>query len=481
MPTKEVDGKESHFFPFLSIVRFPLAIWVVLHHLLDDGFVVWQVFPNLVKGFIFSGTFAVGVFFVISGFVITQSLLQSSSLKSFYTKRIRYLFPLFLLTTIIAYMNNPIDRKYILRNLLGLNVLQFNSSWFTLNGPAWSVSLELFFYLSSPLWIPLISRIAIKRSALAICLSVSVGLPLIMKSFISYELLFHAFYHGPIGNFLAFTSGSLLFHIRREDGMASLIQPKLTIGILCTLLLFSFYFFKQVYPWTMFGGLGYFAGVLIVASSPSDSANAETSILKRLLIRCGEASFVIYITQWMYLGLLRETLTANSSFLTFFFLISFELVVLVFLCYLIQIGLVLPIANFGIRALFKPNPKRAFLGLASILIMIGLSIHQPKYFDPIEEIERTDIDSYYIDSKVESGYATFSIVNQSSDSIYIHKCQFFIEELSPQTQMERMRKFVVSVESYVSGYAKVYFDYRLAESELLAIEKRPESVTIYCY
>lgn len=67
MPTKDGDRRELHFFPFLSIVRFPLAIWVVLHHLLDDGFVVWEAFPNFVKGFIFSGTFAVGVFFVISG------------------------------------------------------------------------------------------------------------------------------------------------------------------------------------------------------------------------------------------------------------------------------------------------------------------------------------------------------------------------------------------------------------------------------
>lgn len=382
---------------------------------------------------------------------------------------------------IIAYINKPIDRKYILRNLLGLNVLQFNSSWFTLNGPAWSVSLELFFYLLSPLWIPLISRIAIKRSALAICLSVSVGLPLIMKFFISSDVLFHASYHGPISNFLAFTSGSPLFLIRREVGMASLIQPKLAIGIVCIVLLPSFFFLRQVYPLTMFGGPAYLVGILIVAISRSDSTHAETSNLKKLLIRCGEASFVLYITQWMYLGVLREILTSVSSFSIFLLLSILELMILVLLCYVIHTGLVLPIANLGIRALFKPNPKWAFFGLTSIFIIIGLSIHQPKYFDPIEGIGRTDIDSYYLYSNVESGFATFSIVNRSSDSIYIHKCQFLIENLSSPTQMERMKKFVVSVESYISGLEKVYFDYNLSEGELLAIEKRPRSVTTYCY
>ncbi len=156
-----------------DFLRFLFAFIVLLGHL-----VFISQLPALQFLLpIFNTYISITGFFVISGFLITQSYVRSSSMKSYFAKRAKRLLPAYILIVggcaiglvclssydAATYFTHPQFRQYLLANLSFLNFLQpclpgvFESDVFdcSVNPALWTLKIEVAFYLCVPIiiWI----------------------------------------------------------------------------------------------------------------------------------------------------------------------------------------------------------------------------------------------------------------------------------------------------------------------------------------
>jgi peptidoglycan/LPS O-acetylase OafA/YrhL len=125
----------------LNVFRFIAVIIVINFH-----------YGKLYPGFLTSGPEMVTFFFVLSGavLVLTYYEREKFSSKEFFLKRIKKLYPSYLIALItVAYLSNNVFDDKLLLSLLAIQ------AWFPphaldLNFPAWAISSEVFFYLSFP-------------------------------------------------------------------------------------------------------------------------------------------------------------------------------------------------------------------------------------------------------------------------------------------------------------------------------------------
>lgn len=152
-----------------DLLRLVFAIAVVFEHayLVGLGPLRLSAF-----GVTFEGYNALQCFFVISGYLIFQSWENSSSVWSYASKRIRRVYPAYAavvigmaflggaLTTLspAAYFGSSEWFRYLGTNLLFLNFLQpslpgvFTGSVEPIvNGPLWTIKVEVMFYMTVPL------------------------------------------------------------------------------------------------------------------------------------------------------------------------------------------------------------------------------------------------------------------------------------------------------------------------------------------
>ena len=88
----------------LTSLRGLAALWVVLYHFQGD-IVTLLPFSKFLLPFVVQGHFAVPIFFVLSGFVLTYNYLESmsgslsrSELVQFWARRLLRIYPLHLVT-----------------------------------------------------------------------------------------------------------------------------------------------------------------------------------------------------------------------------------------------------------------------------------------------------------------------------------------------------------------------------------------------
>lgn len=116
---------------------------------------------------------AVNVFFILSGFWVTQSYLRSSSIKEYAKKRCVKIFPLYFTVVIFSaillvcfstlsardYFTDSGFIKYLIANLTTLNfihptlpgVFEGLALGGSVNGSLWTIKIELGFYIILPL------------------------------------------------------------------------------------------------------------------------------------------------------------------------------------------------------------------------------------------------------------------------------------------------------------------------------------------
>ena len=143
--------------PSLTSMRFFAALMVALFHAC-----VWSSVP---LGPFRYGFVGVTFFYILSGFVLTWTWRPHDSLRFFYLRRFARVYPLHLLTAMIALAFAALGVRgegevSPLTALLNLALLQ---AWVpdlavvgALNGPSWSLSNEAFFYAVFPLLVGLL-------------------------------------------------------------------------------------------------------------------------------------------------------------------------------------------------------------------------------------------------------------------------------------------------------------------------------------
>lgn len=187
-------------FAALEGIRGILACWVVVGHILwGVGFLPENV-PPIVR-LAMAGEFAVDVFVILSGFVVTHLLLSKDEpYKIYIVRRFLRLWPMhmviLILTIVYLFWVMPLldlpttglenftiaaglDEHW--PELIAANIAMLHGlipeAWIdagslAINAPAWSISLEWQFYLLAPWLIIAIKKISIKWLAMAIVLIV---------------------------------------------------------------------------------------------------------------------------------------------------------------------------------------------------------------------------------------------------------------------------------------------------------------------
>jgi peptidoglycan/LPS O-acetylase OafA/YrhL len=131
---------QKQYFPALDVLRFFAAGWVMLFHyfLFFSGDLHFYRFGNL----------GVQLFFIISGFVIAESI-QGKTLKQFAHGRFVRLFPIFWVACTITYLftlwaGSGVRFSTYLVNMtmIGFNAIKDQS----VDPVYWSLTVELFFY-----------------------------------------------------------------------------------------------------------------------------------------------------------------------------------------------------------------------------------------------------------------------------------------------------------------------------------------------
>ena len=131
--------------------------------------------------------FAVGIFFIISGFWVTRSLLASGSLKSYFLKRIKKIFPLYYIVlfsfALLSFFFTELSApqyflckeffKYLITNSITLNFLcpslpgAFGGR--AVNGSLWTIKIEVGFYVVLPALIFLMKKLTCSRKNICCC------------------------------------------------------------------------------------------------------------------------------------------------------------------------------------------------------------------------------------------------------------------------------------------------------------------------
>lgn len=140
-----------------DILRIIAALMVFVIHL----FIFVPGFPRPVYDVLSNGGYGVSIFFVISGFLIMESLEHSKSIKEFYCKRISKLIPAYYAILIVGVvvwdkwlMQMPKDGFVLgwLRYFLCLNTWVPSSDYYHWNDlwGLWTIGCFVFFYLIAP-------------------------------------------------------------------------------------------------------------------------------------------------------------------------------------------------------------------------------------------------------------------------------------------------------------------------------------------
>ena len=157
------SSHESELFPSLNGLRALCLLLVFFNHLtfqnnvLADFFAIkWlQPFSLLLK----DGHLAVNMFFVISGFLITNVLLKEESLngkisiKNFYFRRILRIFPAFYFLLLVYYLLQLLGQIHFstnswLTSLTYMKYFNWENDWASAH--FWTLSIEEHFYFLWP-------------------------------------------------------------------------------------------------------------------------------------------------------------------------------------------------------------------------------------------------------------------------------------------------------------------------------------------
>lgn len=295
----------------LTSLRFFAAAGVVVHHLMD-----WQI-PHI------NFDFGVGVsfFFVLSGFILTYVYqAPQQKLGKYYLARVARIFPLHIATLLFAalFLVPGYTARGPLEFVQNLFLLQ---SWtptfasvFSYNHVAWTLSVELLFYLIFPAVIfmqraymaVLLLTVALIISALAFIDTTSAANVSSETGFSTIALV-QSYPILRLPEFLLGIGCALLFAKRHSVGMT---KPVVTVFEIGCLLIFAgaVLLHPSAAAWLQSEGVGHstLTWLKIVGYAPAfgliifvfaHEAGAVSQALRwRPLVILGEASFALYMT-----------------------------------------------------------------------------------------------------------------------------------------------------------------------------------------
>ena len=312
----------------LTGLRFYAAFVVLLRHTVPE---LWPA-PVLTQ-LAAIGPIGVGFFFVLSGFILTWTWNPGVSTRVFYGRRIARIYPLHILTTLIAVgiflaagtadIGNAILSVFLLHAWGG-------DGWAAgTNGPSWSLSVEAFFYLLAPFLIPVIARLDPKK-----CLWVVLGSMAAMGVWtVAYagatlvDLPVNPFstYTNPVYRLGEFAIGIAIASAMRSGWRLPLtFRAAAALGGAAYVLLAAVNWIVAEYGPSLGDTAGLplgvldlmylpFVCVLIATAAGTDLGGVRTPLSGVWHVRLGQWSFALYLVQMLVVGAVAEMVTAPES------------------------------------------------------------------------------------------------------------------------------------------------------------------------
>jgi peptidoglycan/LPS O-acetylase OafA/YrhL len=295
--------------------------------------------PKVIETFMESGYMGVTLFFTLSGFVLTINYfdrLQNPSknaIRQFAVARLARVYPLYIL--ILVYI-------LVREHLFGISVWgwwqhvlaiqAWNSNVYNadrFNGPAWSVSVEVFLYACFPLLVLILARLqrprAILGTGIAVALSmVALAVWFILTNRSSLPIVdpgsaYRWLYEMPLTRLGDFTLGILAARlymqtrgyrgITRAGGPMALGAALVIIILMCWRANFD-----SVWSWDL--AYSFPCVVLIFALAVAPRSVFSRALSVPLIILLGESSYAFYLVHaqaLVYFGAVRWTVDVSVT------------------------------------------------------------------------------------------------------------------------------------------------------------------------
>jgi len=309
------------------------------------------------------GQVGVSFFFILSGFILStvysEKLLQNKIDKSFFlVSRLARIYPLHLFTLILfAAISVKSLIAYPVQSMLYFvyNVLLIKSFfpaieiYYSYNGPSWSISDELFFYVCFPFIITYIERISLERQITFIMFLVVILITGMMFFPSEYDVA-AIFKISPFVRIIDFYIGIVCYKlsIKIPDLKVATATFLELLSILLFVLAFFFhYYIPEVYRFSIYYWLP-MAVIIIIFSKQKGFFSAILS--NNILILLGEISFSFYLLQlviFRYIDSLYKynILRIENDYLSILFHFTTVLVASFFVYKLVEKPLTLWIKN----------------------------------------------------------------------------------------------------------------------------------------
>lgn len=286
----------------LTFTRFLAAISIVVFHFGAD------IFPfdyDWIKVYISNANIGVSYFFILSGFVIIIATSGQDYIRfsNFVKRRFSRIFPAFFFSILLLLVykwrtSQQIDFRGVFLNIT------FLQSWIpgyalSHNGPGWSLSVEMFFYILFPLAFNYIYK---KCSILKLVIFIAIfySMSQIGMNIFTYSSFYHGFpsrshdfiYYFPILHLNEFLIGNLV-------GLLYLKKHKVKsydFHILCIITLI-FLVIKFNPGVDLHNGIMAFLFVPLIYFTASNNGFLARCSNNEVLVFLGEISFGIYIYQ----------------------------------------------------------------------------------------------------------------------------------------------------------------------------------------
>ncbi|MGW4161930.1 acyltransferase family protein [Streptomyces sp. NPDC004788] len=316
--------------PSLTGLRFVAALLVFAFHATwQTAYVGGSVGEALGDVFAHAGFYGVSFFFVLSGFVLTWSARPDDTAPRVWRRRLAKIYPNHLVTfaaaaVLMLIAADPFTTKGTLAHLFLVQ------AWFpditvpnTMNAVSWSLSVELFFYLSFPFLLRLLNRVPVARlwplaatlGAFTVLaplvgryLVTGTPLPFIDDGTLSFEQIWFVYFFPPV---------------RALEFLLGMVAARLVLagawprfGLLpAGLLAVAGYAVNSLVPY-LFGIAGTAAlwlTPLVAAAALADERGTRSPVRGRVMVRLGELSFAFYMVHGLVVSYLHRRLIAGQD------------------------------------------------------------------------------------------------------------------------------------------------------------------------
>jgi peptidoglycan/LPS O-acetylase OafA/YrhL len=395
---EKVQREKARYITGFDGIRAISVIGVILYHIL----------PEVMKG----GYLGVVVFFVLSGYLITDLMLQEYErdqgidILGFYQRRMRRLFPALIAILLGSSIYMVFFQRDLMTNFRGVTwstLTYLNNWWQIFNGASyfdhfinsspfthiWSLAIEGQFYFIWPIIFIVLLKITKNHRAIFTFL---IGLSII--SAIWMAILFSPnadpsrVYYGTDTRIFSILIGVAFAFIMPSNRMKHELVPKakrtlnqIGLGALA-ILLFLFFFLNDKTPFIYYGGMWLISliSVVLVLVCAHPGSNLNRWLTNPVFTYLGKRSYGIYLYQYPIMIFFETKVKDINQHLMIYSLIEIALILIV--SELSYRFIEVPLKRYDYKSMLpklkqffteKPNVYKIPGYLLSLLIIIGVS------------------------------------------------------------------------------------------------------------